>query len=79
MECTYCSDYCVCSGVPCPEHPLKIGMVKDMCDALDGGNWWGDMVVSDETARIAAETPSERFARMMKVAAEDAKRMSTLM
>lgn len=78
MNCSMCDDYGVCSGIQCWDHPLKIGKVKDMCDALDSGMWWGDIVCGEDAARIAAETPSERVLRMLKASVEDQKKMSAL-
>lgn len=78
MNCSTCDDYGVCSGIVCRDHPLMTGAVKDMCDALENGQWWGDIVYADYKAQLSAETPSERLVRMLKESEAEKKRMDSL-
>jgi hypothetical protein len=78
MTCSSCDDYGVCSGIPCPDHFLKTGYVKEMCDMMDDGGFWGDMVYQEYQAFLAAETPCDRVIRMLKESAADKKQMENL-
>jgi len=78
MDCPTCDDYWVCSGIPCSIHFLKIGYVKEMSDLMDNDGWWGDMIYEEYQEFLASESPSDRVARMLKIAEEDHKKMLSL-
>ena len=71
MDCEFCDDFEHCSNTPCPYHFLVIGAVKNLMDALEGGNLWGDMLYSEDQAALAQETPEQTAARLAKIEKED--------
>ena len=68
-SCDFCDDYGVCSGTPCPYHPLLDGEVKEYEEALKQGYRWGDMICEEDHQRLASRTEAE-------VKADDAKMLA---
>ncbi len=61
-----------CRGGSCPGHGLMSGDVLALHLASEAGLMWGDVMVMEEQAALAAETPAERAARVEREAKEAA-------
>jgi hypothetical protein len=77
-SCPTCDDYGVCSGIPCPDHPLIEGLIKELNDAIDNGLCWGDMMLQEEAAALAKESNPAKEMRLKKMGAEERKRLDGL-
>jgi len=70
-NCDLCDDYGVCSGTPCPYHPLLDGEVKEYKEALEQGFCWGDMLFEQEVERLSKRTEVEVKADEVKAVEAD--------
>ena len=73
-----CDDYGVCSGIPCPDHPLIEGLIKELNDAIDNGLCWGDMLLAEEAVPLANESNPAKEMRLKKMGAEERKNLDGL-
>jgi len=78
MSCSTCDDYGVCSGIPCPDHPLMDMLIKDLDDAIERGLCWGDMMLQEEVITLANESNPAKEMRLKKMTAEERKRLDGL-
>jgi len=74
MDCDLCDDYQRCSGIPCPDHFLIEGFVKELKDAFQDGLPWGDVCYEYEMEAIRSESPTECSARIKEAEKADEKR-----
>lgn len=77
-SCSMCDDYGVCSGIPCPDHPLIEGLIKELNDAIESGLCWGDMMLQEEALALAKESNPAKEMRLKKMGADERKRLDTL-
>ena len=63
-SCSACDDFGVCSGIPCPDHPLIDALIKDLEDAVNNGIWWGDLMLLEEKLIEATESDEEKKIRL---------------
>jgi hypothetical protein len=67
-----------CRGGSCPGHGLMTGGILALHLASEAGVGWGDIMLLEEAAARAAETPKERAARLAEEARKDAVRKAEL-
>jgi hypothetical protein len=73
--CIACDDYGHCSGEPCLDHPLIMGLVKEM---MEEQTLWGDMLVEADEMRLASRSKDEITADKKKAAAQRRKEIAGL-
>jgi len=73
-----CDDYGVCSGIPCSDHPLIDGLIKELNDAIESGLCWGDMMLQEEAMALAKESNPAKEMRLKKMGADERKRLDGL-
>jgi hypothetical protein len=73
--CIACDDYGCCSGEPCPDHPLIMGIVKEM---MENEMIWGDMLLEADEMRLASRSKDEITADKKKAAAQRRKEITGL-
>ena len=70
-SCDLCDDYEICSGLVCPYHTENRGIVKEMCDAMNQGHLWGDMIYEKEVLDRASESADDKKLRFIKECAQE--------